>query len=177
MTAKFVLLMFAGLGLAACSTSSPAVTAQSDPRAQPEATASAPVVRRVVRGEVVPDEPEPPRAKSRPAAKIASAASVPEPTTAASLAPAESTPVAPADAQPTEILPPEPPKVITAPALSPVAPPANTNSILSGIKMPAVMEMMIFGLPLWLVVLIIVGVLAALALAFGGRPSSEHPDI
>ena len=185
MTAKFVLLAVAALSLIACET-----TEHTDVAAPP-----GPVSRIVVRGAVVPDEPDPLPPKHRTKHAVAKAAAVATPATDATApetasAPVETVPAAaPVEAAPApsdtasagasasavDAAPAaEAPAVETA---TPTSPTADSNPVTPGWRtsdIPVLIQALIGGVPLWMMALIGVVLFAAFAFGMsGGRKTDE----
>lgn len=162
------LSLFAVLGLTACETSERADLSTSDLQARP---------RLVVRGPVVPDDPEPRASKSKTrtvVARAGAATPVSAPARAAAVGAAASA-AAGATATPAEAPLVAPPVVETAlPTSTSTSTGAEPRPSAPSTDYPAMIQAMIGGMPIWLMALIGVVLLAAIALGMsGGRKTGE----
>jgi hypothetical protein len=177
MMSKLLVPALAALLLTACGTTERPELSMTDTQISQGAAGP----RFVVRGPVVPDDPEPQavsrKRKSAVAAAGATTSALADKASAAVSAASEAAASAVADAL---VAPPETPAVAPAPVVETVlptvtadgAPPVKPNTMSTDI--PAMIQSVIGGMPIWLMALIGVVLLAAVALGMsGGRKTSS----
>jgi|GEM_PF-3249276 len=183
--ARFLALGAVLLSLTACQTVQTQQSSTGTAAAPAQATKPVPRQSIVVRGEIVPDEPEP----AMPPARRQMASIMAAPADPAVAAPPVETPVTdPAlidgtlpDAAGTDLPASTTPTPITPPAVDPQA--ENAPSSSKGLSMQAflrdpaaALQTDVFGMPLWLVVAFVLLLIISLFIGFSGPRQAESRD-